>query len=265
MNRTLFRLLPLLVGVAALALWEGLVRVLAVPRFVLPPPSLIAGALVADFPQLLQALGETVKLTLLAFAASFAGGLALAILFVQSRAIERSLLPYAIVLQVTPIVAIAPLIVIWVGVDHVERAVFVLAVIVAFFPILSNATLGLRSVDPGLDDLFRLYRATRMQRLWLLQLPGALPALLAGARISAGLALIGTVVAEFVAGSGEATGLAWRIVESGNRLEIPRMFAALLLLSLTGLALNAAVAAVERRLLRRWHSSQAGRDLRDNL
>jgi NitT/TauT family transport system permease protein len=200
------------------------------------------------------------KLTLLAFAASFVGGLLLAILFVQSRLIERSLLPYAVVLQVTPIVAIAPLIVIWVGVDHVERAVFILATIVAFFPILSNASFGLRSVDPGLDDLFRLYHAGRGQRLWLLQLPSALPALLAGARISAGLALIGTVVAEFVAGSGAATGLAWRIVESGNRLEIPRMFAALLLLSLTGLALNALVAALERRLLRHWHAGHAERD-----
>ena len=257
MNRLSMRLLPWLVGIAVLALWEALVRALDVPRFVLPAPSAIAGAFYTDFWSLLDALRETLKLTLLAFAASFAGGLLLAILFVQSRLIERSLLPYAVVLQVTPIVAIAPLIVIWVGVDHVERAVFILATIVAFFPILSNASFGLRSVDPGLDDLFRLYRAGRAQRLWLLQLPSALPALLAGARISAGLALIGTVVAEFVAGSGEATGLAWRIVESGNRLEIPRMFAALLLLSLTGLALNALVAAIEHRLLRHWHTSQA--------
>jgi len=255
------RLLPWLVGVAALALWEILVRALDVPRFVLPAPSMILGALVTDFPQLLTALWETLKLTLLAFAASFAGGLLLAVLFVQSRLVERSLLPYAVVLQVTPIVAIAPLIVIWVGVDHVERAVFILATIVAFFPILSNASLGLRSVDPGLDDLFRLYRARRGQRFWLLQLPSALPALLAGARISAGLALIGTVVAEFVAGSGAATGLAWRIVESGNRLEIPRMFAALLLLSLTGLTLNALVAAAERRLLRHWHAGHAEREI----
>jgi len=246
------RFLPALFGLIVLSLWELLVRELHVPKFVLPPPSLILDALVANFPSLLAALWETLKLTLAAFAVSFLGGLALAILFVQSRLIERSLLPYAVVLQVTPIVAIAPLIVIWVGVEHVERAVLILATIVAFFPILSNATFGLRSVDPGLADLFRLYRATPWQRLTLLQLPSALPALLAGARISAGLALIGTVVAEFVAGSGEATGLAWRIVESGNRLEIPRMFAALLLLSLTGLALNATIAWIERRLLRHW-------------
>jgi NitT/TauT family transport system permease protein len=154
---------------------------------------------------------------------------------------------------VTPIVSIAPIIVIWVGLDHVERAVFILATIVAFFPILSNASLGLRSVDPGLSDLFRLYRANRRQRLFLLQLPSALPALLAGARISGGLALIGSVVAEFVAGSGEATGLAWLIYSAGQRLEIPKLFAGLFLLSLTGLALNFAVGRIEHLLLRRWH------------
>ena len=247
------RFLPLAVGVFVLALWEVLVRVLEVPQFVLPPPTMIAGALAANLPELLEALAETLKLTLLAFAASFVGGLALAILFVQSRLVERSLLPYAVTLQVTPIVSIAPLIIIWVGVDHMERAVFILATIVAFFPILSNASLGLRSVDPGLTDLFKLYRASRWQSLWLLQLPSSLPALLAGARISVGLALIGSVVAEFVAGSGEATGLAWRIEQSGQRLETPLMFAGLLLLSLTGLALNATIAGVEHRLLRRWH------------
>jgi NitT/TauT family transport system permease protein len=253
------RFLPLLVGIVLLALWEASVRALDVPVFVLPSPSSIAVAFVDSFPLLMAALWETLKMTLAAFSASFVGGLALAILFVQSRLIERSFLPYAVVLQVTPIVAIAPLILIWVGVDHVERAVFILATIVAFFPILSNASFGLRSVDPGLADLFRLYRATRWQQLWLLQLPSALPALLAGARISAGLALIGAVVAEFVAGSGEATGLAWRIVESANRLEIPRMFAALVLLSLTGLALNGLVAWIENRLLRNWHAGHQRR------
>ncbi len=248
------RFLPLLVGILVLAGWEFSVRQLQVPVFVLPPPSLIAKSFVDSFPMLISALWVTVQMTLAAFLASFIGGLGLAILFSQSRLIERSLLPYAIVLQVTPVVSIAPLIVIWVGTDHVERAVFILATIVAFFPILSNASLGLRSVDPGLADLFRLYRATRRQSLFLLQLPSALPALLAGARISAGLALIGSVVAEFAAGSGEATGLAWRIAESGQRLEIPRMFAGLLLLSLTGLALNAAIVRIEHRLLRRWHA-----------
>ena len=247
------RLLPLLVGIIVLAAWELSVRWLQVPVFVLPPPSLIAKAFVDNFALLMSALWVTVQMTLAAFLASFVGGLGLAVLFSQSKLVERSLLPYAIVLQVTPVVSIAPLIVIWVGTDHVERAVFILATIVAFFPLLSNASLGLRSVDPGLADLFRLYRANRWQRLFLLQLPSALPALLAGARISGGLALIGSVVAEFAAGSGEATGLAWRIAESGLRLEIPKLFAGLLLLSLTGLAINFAIARVEHLLLRRWH------------
>ena len=247
------RLLPLLVGVLVLAAWELLVRWLQVRVFVLPPPSLIAQALIDNFGSLMSALWVTVEMTLAAFLASFIGGLALAILFSQSRLVERSLLPYAIVLQVTPIVSIAPIVVIWVGLDHVERAVFILATIVAFFPILSNASLGLRSVDPGLSDLFRLYRASRWQRLFLLQLPSALPALLAGARISGGLALIGAVVAEFVAGSGEATGLAWLIYSAGQRLEIPKLFAGLFLLSLAGLAINFAVSRVEHLLLRRWH------------
>jgi NitT/TauT family transport system permease protein len=255
----MIRALPWVVGVAFLLVWEGLVRGLDVPKFVLPPPSLILEALVDNLPMLLAAAWSTLEMTLLAFVASFVGGLALAILFVRSPLIERSLLPYAVILQVTPIIAITPLVLIWVGFDHVERAVFILALIVAFFPILSNATLGLRSVDPGLADLFRLYRANSRQRLWLLELPSALPALLAGARISAGLALIGTVVAEFTAGSGTATGLAWRISESSAKLEIPRMFAALLLLCLTGLALNAAIALVERRLLGRWHPAHARR------
>jgi NitT/TauT family transport system permease protein len=254
----MMRFLPLLVGIVFLAAWEFSVRRLDVPVFVLPPPSAIARAFVDNFPMLMSALWVTVQMTLAAFLASFLGGLALAILFSQSKLVERSLLPYAIVLQVTPIVSIAPIIVIWVGLDHVERAVFILATIVAFFPILSNASLGLRSVDPGLSDLFRLYRANRWQRLFLLQLPSAMPALLAGARISGGLALIGSVVAEFVAGSGEATGLAWRIAEAGQRLEIPKLFAGLFLLSFTGLAINFAVARIEHLLLRRWHPAHGG-------
>jgi NitT/TauT family transport system permease protein len=237
---------PCLIGALLLAIWEISVRALEVPSFVLPPPSAVVLALSRDGSSLLSSLLETLKLTLAAFAASFFGGLALAILFTRDRRIEAALRPWAVVLQVTPIVAIAPMVVIWVGIDHVERAVFVLATIVGFFPILANATFGLRDVDPGLSDLFRLYGASRTQRLLRLELPAALPAILAGARISAGLALIGTVVAEFAAGSGEATGLAWRIAESGARLEIARLFAALLLLAFAGIGLNFLLAWVEK-------------------
>jgi NitT/TauT family transport system permease protein len=184
----------------------------------------------------------------------------LATLFAQSEIVEMSLFPYAVILQVTPIVSIAPLILIWVGLDHVERALLILATIVAFFPILSNMTLGLKSVDHNLRSLFDLYGATRWQRLKELQFPSALPYLLGGMRISGGLALIGAVVAEFVAGSGTGTGLAWRIVESANRLQIPRMFAALLLLSLLGIGIFLALSALQVLLLRKWHESAVRRE-----
>lgn len=246
MNRIESIFWPSLVGVLLLAVWEACVRLLAIPSFVLPPPSAIAVALVENGQSLFLSLLETMKLTVAAFFASLAAGLVLAILFTRDRRIEAALRPWAVVLQVTPIVAIAPMVVIWVGIDHVERAVFVLATIVGFFPVLANASFGLRDVDPGLSDLFRLYGASPLQRLLRLELPAALPAILAGARISAGLTLIGTVVAEFSAGSGEATGLAWRVAESGARLEIARLFAALLLLAFAGIGMNFLLAWVEK-------------------
>ena len=249
---------PLLLGGALLLLWQVLVTALDVPKFVLPAPSLIARSLVADFPTLLASLWITLRITLMAFVLALAAGVLLAVLCAQSRLLEASLFPYAVALQVTPVVAIAPLVLIWVGIDNLDRALLILATIVAFFPVFSNTALGLRSVDPNLRDLFRLYRATSWQRLVRLQLPASLPYLLAGARISGGLALIGAVVAEFVAGSGSGSGLAWRIVESGNRLNIPRMFAALLLLSALGVAIFLAVAGVQRLLLRHWHESELG-------
>lgn len=252
-------LLPLLVAVLVLGAWEVLVRVREVPVFVLPPPSAIWAALVADAPVLGASLWLTLTVTLQAFALAVVSGMALAVLFSQSRTVAAALYPYAVALQVTPVVAIAPLVVIWVGYERVDIALLILAWLVAFFPILSNTTLGLTSVDPNLRDLFRLYGASRWQVLWRLQLPAALPYLLAGMKVSGGLALIGAVVAEFVAGSGTASGLAWRIVESGHRLNIPRMFAALLLLSLTGIAIFAVLAWVQRMLLRRWHESEQGR------
>ncbi len=183
------------------------------------------------------------------------GGVTLALLFSQSRIIETALYPYAVILQVTPVVAIAPLILIWVGFDHIDVALLILAFIVAFFPILSNTTLGLKSADHNLIDLFRLYGASRWQIMWKLQFPTALPYLLGAMKVSGGLALIGAVVAEFVAGSGTATGLAWRIVEAGNRLQIAKMFAALALLSALGIAIFFALSALEWALLHRWHES----------
>ncbi|MBX3493144.1 MAG: ABC transporter permease [Parvibaculum sp.] len=260
MSRFTRIVVPAAIGVVFLGIWEASVRLGDVPLFVLPPPSAIGASLVANFGSLMGSLWVTLRVTLMAFVLAAVGGIGLAILFSQSRRIEMALFPYAVVLQVTPVVAIAPLILIWVGYDRVELAVLILAWMVAFFPILSNTTLGLRSADHNLRDLFRLYGASRWQVLSELQLPSALPYILAGMKISGGLALIGAVVAEFVAGSGTGAGLAWRIVEAGYRLDIPRMFAALFLLSVLGITIFFGLTWVEHRLLRRWHESAVRRE-----
>jgi NitT/TauT family transport system permease protein len=255
MKRALHLLLPLVLGVVLLALWEGIVTVRHIPPYVLPAPSAIARAFFDNFSTLMASLWSTLTVTLEGFLAALIAGVALAIAFSQSRLIERALYPYAVVLQVTPVVAIAPLILIWVGFEHINAALAMIAALVAFFPILSNTNLGLKSADFNLVDLMRLYGATRWQILWRLRLPSALPYLLGAMKIAGGLALIGAVVAEFVAGSGTATGLAWRIVEAGNRLEIATMFAALALLALLGIAIFTAFSLLEWALLHRWHES----------
>jgi NitT/TauT family transport system permease protein len=252
--------LPIAVGILFLALWEILTRALEVPVFLLPPPSLIAASLYQDLPSLLQSLAFTLEITVGAFALASIAGISLAILFAHSKLIERAFMPYAVILQVTPVVAIAPLVIIWVGLDNAWAALFILATLVAFFPVLSSSLLGFRSVDRGLRNLFRLYGATPWQVFIRLEFPSALPHMLSGMKVAGGLALIGAIVAEFVAGSGTATGLAWRIVEAGNRLNMPRMFAALFLLSGTGIVLHLALSGVERLLLRHWHESHAERE-----
>lgn len=251
---------PFLVGLLFLSIWEIAVTALDVPEFILPSPIRIAESFAANFGSLMAAAWVTLRITALAFILAVIGGVALAILFSQSRLVEMALFPYAVILQVTPIVAIAPLILIWVGFDQVNLALLILAWVVAFFPILSNTTLGLRSVDHNLSDLFSLYQASRWQRLRLLQLPAALPYILGGMKISGGLALIGAVVAEFVAGSGTATGLAWRIIEAGNRLQVPKMFAALVLLSVLGILIFWSLTLLEHFVLRKWHESAVTRE-----
>ena len=246
---------PILCGIALILLWEFLVRHFEVRIFVLPPPSAIWASLVENFASLMGSFWVTFRLALLALLLATTSGVALAILFATSRAAEVTLFPYAVVLQVTPVVSIAPLILIWVGTDNVERAVLILAWIAAFFPILSNTVFGLKSVDPNLRDLFRIYRASRLQVLLRLDIPSALPNFLAGLKISGGLAVIGTVVAEFVAGSGGSTGLAWRLMEASYRLQIPKMFAALILLAVLGVTIFYALSALEYLALRRWHAS----------
>lgn len=247
---------PGLVFLLMLAAWEGFVRVYNVPPYVLPAPTLIIETLASDRGTLLPALLVTLKITFGALIAAVVGGVGLALLFAQWKWLERSFLPVAVVLQVTPIVAIAPLLLIYL---EPSTAVLVCAFLVAFFPILANTALGLASADRNLVDLFRLYRASRWRTLLLLRLPSALPYFLGGLRIGGGLALIGAIVAELAAGAaGKGAGLAFRIVEAGYRLNIPRMFAALALISLTGIAIFAALSALSSYLLGRWHESALG-------
>ena len=245
---------PLVVGAAFLAAWQAIVAFEDVPPYILPGPLLIARTLWTDGPSLLGSLLVTLRVTLAALAAAALLGGAMAVLFSLSRLLELSLFPYAVILQVTPIVAIAPLIIIWVREPFL--ALLVCAWIVAFFPVVANTTVGLNSADRNLLALFRLYGASQGQVLRYLKLPTALPYFLAGLRISGGLALIGAVVAEFVAGTGGAeTGLAFRILEAGYRLAIPRLFAALFLLSMTGIVIYLLLDALSRLLLRHWHES----------
>jgi len=246
---------PVAVAIVLLALWQAVVAWHDVPAYLVPSPARIATTLWTDRALLLDSLGVTVGIALTALAVAVVAGVAIALLFAQSRLVEASLFPYAILLQVTPVVAIAPLIIIWVKDTRV--ALVLCAVVVAIFPIISNTTLGLRSVDPGLADLFRMSRASRWQTLLRLRIPGALPWFFAGLRIASGLALIGAVVAEFVAGTGgQGAGLAYQILMAGIQLNVPRLFAALVLITLAGVVLYLAVGALARLALARWHESE---------
>ncbi len=251
--------LPVAFLALGVALWELLVHSYAIPPYVLPSPQLVFATLVSDWAVLSASLAVTLITTLEGFLLAVAGGVGLAVLFNQSRLVEYSLYPYAVILQVTPVVAVAPLLLIYLP---QQAAVLACAWIVAFFPVLANSTLGLNSVDHNLLDLFRLYGATRWQLLWRLKLPAALPYVLGGLKIAGGLALIGAVVAEIAAGTaGAGSGLAYRIVESGYRLNIPRMFAALLLLSVAGIVIFFGLSLASHLLLRRWHESAVVREL----
>jgi NitT/TauT family transport system permease protein len=250
---------PAAIGVVVLVAWEALVRLKGIPPYILPGPLLIVWTLGKDWPTLFPSLLVTLAVTGAALSVATVAGAAIAILFAQSRWVERSFFPYAVVLQVTPIVAIAPLIIIWV--KNIQLSLLICAWIVAFFPVVSNTTLGLNSTDHHLLELFELYGASRRQVLWHLRLPSALPYFLGGLRISGGLALIGAVVAEFVAGTGGAqSGLAYRILEAGYTLQIPRMFAALLLISLSGVVIFLVLSALSHLILRRWHDSARARE-----
>lgn len=252
-------LYPVIVAVVLLSAWQAAVTGFRLPPYLVPSPLLMLQTLVTDWQMLGGALLFTLKITLLSFALAVVIGVLVSFLFVQSRAIETALFPYAVLLQVTPIVAVAPLIIIWV--KNPTASLVLCAALVALFPIISNTTLGLRSIDPDLQSYFQLNRASRMHTLLRLRIPSALPYFFGGLRISSGLALIGAVVAEFVAGTGgNSTGLAYQILFAGYQLNIPRMFAALLLISLTGVGLFVLMAWLSRLALGGWHASELAHD-----
>jgi NitT/TauT family transport system permease protein len=245
-------LAPLVLIALLLAAWETACRVLSVPVFLLPAPSAIAQALADGWPLLLASAWTTLSTALVGLALASVLACGLALLVSLNPVIEDAVRPVAVTLQVTPLVAIGPLMTIWAGIEHPQRAVVALAAVAAFFPIFSGALTGLKAVDQDLSRLFDLYGAGRVQRLWRLRLPSAIPALLEGHKVAAGLAVVGAVVAEFVAGSGGNQGLAWRILEASNRLQTARVFAALVVLAVLGVALHGVLSLAERRLLAWW-------------
>jgi len=250
---------PLTMLALAIGLWQLHIVVNEVPRYIMPAPSDVAGALVTDWPTLYPSLLVTVRVTFFALLLALLGGVGLAIILVQSKWIELAVFPFAVILQVTPMIAIAPLLIIYIR--DSQTVLLTCAFIVAFFPILSNMVAGLKSVDHNLLNLFELYGANRWQSLIFLRLPSSLPYFAAGLRIGGGLALIAAVVAEFAAGSaGRGSGLAFRLLESGYRLNYPRLYAALILLMITGVAIFAATSFISWLLLHRWHESALKRE-----
>ena len=255
MNKLSTYFSPIVALIIIFIIWEFLVNLFSIQLYILPAPTDIFLSLNDNLSELLLAALNTLKITLFAFLIATLVAIGLAIIFSLSKILEISLYPITVIFQVTPVVAIAPLIIIWVGLDNAEIAILILSVIVAFFPVLANTNLGFRSVDKNLKELFLINRASKWQTLTKLNLPYATPYILTGMKTSIGLALIGTVVAEFVAGTGSSAGLSWIIIESGNRLDIAKLFSALLLLVLSGIFLFLLMSTIEYSILRRWHQS----------
>lgn len=252
MSRLVDRIAPFALLALLLAAWEIACRALKVPGYFLPPPSRVVQAIATDLPVLAAAAWRTLSVAIAALVIASLIAQALAIVIGLNPLLERAVRPLASIIQVTPVVAIAPLVLIWAGIDHPERAIVTLAALVAFFPIFSGAVTGLHAADPDLERLFNLYGASRWERVWRLRLPSAAPFLLEGHKVGAGLSIIGAVVAEFGAGSGGVRGLAWQILDAGNKLQTDRMIAALAVLGVMGVALHALLEAVERAALRWW-------------
>lgn len=258
-ERVLSIVVPVFMVLLAIAAWQAHIVINQVPRYIMPAPLDVVNALFTDWGTLAPSLLVTLRITVMALGIALVGGVGLAIILVQSRWIELALFPFAVILQVTPMIAIAPLLIIYM--PDTQSALLTCAFVVAFFPILSNMVAGLKSVDHNLLNLFELYGASRWQTLIHLKLPSSLPYFAAGLRIGGGLSLIAAVVAEFAAGSaGKGSGLAFRLLESGYRLNYPRLYAALVLLMMTGVAIFALTSLISWAMLHRWHESALKRE-----
>jgi NitT/TauT family transport system permease protein len=251
-RRALLILAPIVFVAVLLGAWQAACVLLNVPSYFLPTPTAIAGALVTNAGSLFASAWTTLSTALAAFA--IVGVIAnLAALGASTGAvIEAGFRPLAVMLQVTPIMALAPLFTVWAGVENPGRAVIALACVAAFFPIYSGALAGLRSADPELERLFDLYGATRWQRMTRLRIPSAIPLAMEGYKVGLGLALVGAVVGEMMAGGGGSEGLAWRILEASHRMEMDRSFAAVAALGLIAGALHVGYQLAERRALAWW-------------
>lgn len=249
---------PLVTFVLANLVWEALVRALALPAYLLPPPSAIATALARHTATLGRGVMITGKAALAGFALSTVVGIVAAVVISSARWVERALYPFTVFLQTVPLVAIAPLLVVWLGFGVTPVAVA--AFIVSVFPVIVNTVTGMRSTDPALLDLFRLAGASRRDRLLKLRLPFALPSIFAGLKVAAGLAVIGAVVGEFVASyAGEDAGIGMLVLTYSREARTDRLFAAVGLASLLGLAIFGGVSLAAWLALRRWHASEQQR------
>jgi NitT/TauT family transport system permease protein len=246
------------VALLAIGLWYLLsATVYKGKGYLLPAPQEVGAAVLENAGVLALATLATLKEATLGYALAILLGIALAAVLSQSRLLERSIYPYAVLLQTVPVVAIAPLIVLWFGYN--EFSVVVISFIMSLFPIVNNTLLGLRSTSGNLIELFALHRASRLVGFWKLRLPSALPHIIAGLRISAGLSVIGAIVGEFIIGSGNAQGgLGVQIVFAQGRMYTALLFAEVIAATLLGFLFFALVSAVGTRLLKHWHESARG-------
>jgi len=256
MTRWTLRVLlpPLFLLAIVVGGWHLAVRLFEVPIYLLPAPADVWRAALGRSTEMTQATMITGSGALGGFFASLLLGTLVALVFSQSHAIRASCYPYAIFLQTVPIVAIAPLIVTWLGTGF--RSVVVIACLISLFPVITNVTTGLIMVDPGLRDLFQVYRARRLQILLKLQIPNAIPHLVTGARVSSGLAVVGAIVGEFFVGYGtQQHGLGYIILYAGPQLKTDQLFAATIASALLGVVMFGTTTLVGKAVLARWYDA----------